>query len=617
MSQNNDKVAQYKLTWQYAWPYFKPYKGMLWVVLILSVMASAADPGLAGLASPFTEFFVLNPEKGREILWLVPVGIIVIFAWRGIFNFSSKYLLERLCIRVVRDMQVALYKHFMYLSLDHYERTTTGKMMSRTVNDVSRMNRVVPMSIDVLHNVFTLIFLAGVCFYQDPKLSAFAILAIPATVYPVQRISTAMKSYTKKGLSQVAEINSTMQETYSGAKVVKAFAMEDREVDKYADETNSLLKINFKFAAVKHMISPLIGFIAAFAIAPIAYYLVYNIDPELLSNDEAMREFFTKVSSFLIALALMYTPVRKLGTTAGQFTAAYGAMERIRETFERTSTVTEDEEAVEIPNMRESIVYEGVNFKYDKDYVLRDFNLEIKAGELVALVGESGSGKSTVVNLLPRFYDIQEGSIKIDGLDIRRATLRSLRMQIGVVTQETFLFNLTVAQNILYGSEGKGMDHVMAAAKVANAHDFITQLPKGYDTVIGERGVRLSGGEKQRLAIARALLKDPPILVLDEATSALDTTSEREVQKALDSLMRDRTTIAIAHRLSTIRHADKIVVIKDGRVVEQGTHVQLMGQDGEYRRLYEMQFFLGKHAVDHYADKEPDNGGLELEEEAQ
>ncbi len=599
-SRKKKDKPHFKETWKYVYPYFVRYRFSVYLVVVLSALASVADPSLAVLADPFTNLMLQRPEEARSVLWILPIFIIVLFLYRGVFTFLSKYLLGKLIVRVIRDIRVALYDHFMFLSLDHYERTSTGEMMARTVNDVARMQRVVPLSIDTFHNVFQLILLAGVCFYQQPYLSILALLAIPLTVYPTQRVGSAMKRYTKKGLRQVAELHSIMQETYAGAKVVKAFAREQKEVEKYAKENDRLLKIQFKYQAVKQLISPLLGVIASLGVAPVAYLGSVKIIEQAATDPDVIGKFV----SYLMALGLMYNPVRKLGSIFGEFNATYGAAERIQETFEKQSTVTEAPDAVPLPPMEKEIRYEDVSFRYKNDMVLKSFNLEARKGELVALVGESGAGKTTVVNLLPRFYDVTQGRITIDGTDIRDVTLNSLRMQIGVVTQETFLFNDTVANNIRYGSEEKRMEEIKAAARAANAHEFISRLPEGYDSLIGERGVRLSGGEKQRIAIARALLKDPPILILDEATSALDTSAEREVQKALDSLMKNRTTIAIAHRLSTIRHADKIVVIKRGEVVEQGTHNQLMDFAGEYKRLYEMQFFLGSYAEDHYGPDE-------------
>jgi subfamily B ATP-binding cassette protein MsbA len=597
---SRDKKSQFQQTWGVIRPYFQQYRKRLYFVIFLSLIASAFEPSIAVLIKPVFNAVVEKPEESLPWLWTVPLGIIVIFSLRGGFVFFAKYSLEKLVLRVVRDIQTALYEHFMFLSLAHYERTTTGEMMSRTINDTAYMNRIIPMTVDTISQTFQLFALIGVCFYMEPWLSILAMVVFPAALLPTQWVGTGMRRYTKKGLREVAVINSQMQETYSGTKVVKAFAMETREVDRYRETMYRLLGIQYKYAKVKNLISPLIGAMGAIGIAPIVYYALWRVCGEIRTNPGIVGT----LSAYVGAVALMYNPLRKLGETFGHLSSAYGAAERIRQTFEQQTTVTEAPDAVELGPMTRGIGYDHVSFKYQDEWVLRDFNLEANKGELIALVGVSGSGKTTVVNLLPRFYDATEGAVLIDGNDIRRATLKSLRLQIGVVTQETFLFNDTAANNILYGSEGKSREEVVAAAKAANAHDFILKLPNGYDTVIGERGVRLSGGERQRIAIARALLKDPPILLLDEATSALDTAAEREVQKALDLLMKNRTTIAIAHRLSTIRHADKIIVIKKGRVAEQGTHVELMARDGEYKRLYEMQFFLGEHATDHYGDRD-------------
>lgn len=590
--------GRFRNTWDYVMPYFKQYKSRLILVLVLSMFASLFEPGMAYLVKPTLNYLFDEPEIGKKFLWVLPLAIVVAFTYRGVLTFSYKYLLERLCLRVVRDIKTALYEHFMFLSMYHYQRTSTGEMMSRTVTDVGHMHRIVPNAVDSLHQGFQLIGLIAVCFYMEPVLSFLAFVSFPPTIYAVQAVSTRMKRYTKKGLVQTAAINSMMQETYAGSQVVKAFAMEGQEVKRYRKAVNKLLRIQFKYAAVKNLISPLLGIIASLPVAIIAYFAAARVMDQVMNNPDAMEN----LTSYIVAVGLMFNPVRKLGSITGHFSSAYGAAERIQETFEKQTTVKEAPDAIDIPPMQDRIRYENVSFCYEDEMVLQDFDLEAKKGELVALVGVSGAGKSTVVNLLPRFYDVTEGRITIDGTDIRKATLNSLRFQIGVVTQETFLFNETVADNIRYGAPERSFEEVESVAKAALAHDFITKLPQGYESVIGERGVRLSGGERQRIAIARALLKDPPILLLDEATSALDTAAEREVQKALEQLMKNRTTIAIAHRLSTITHANKIVVIENGRTVEWGTHRELMQKEGEYKRLYEMQFFLGEYATDHYGD---------------
>jgi len=586
LNQGPDKRDSLTKTWRYVFPYFKRYKKRLALLLVLSLAASVFEPGLAFLAKPVVRYLVGDPEGGKRILWLIPVGIIVLFVLREVLTFAHLFLMECLSIRVVSNIQVALYRHYMFLSLEHYERTTTGEMMSRTTQDIGQMQSIVPLVLSALQQVFKLAGLAAVCFIREPLLSVFTMLTFPPIVFLTQRISMRMKNYTKQGLAQAARIFSFVQETYAGAKVVKAFAREEEEIRRFSRTINDFLGLQFRYVAAKQIISPMVGAIAACGLAAIAYFLCRRV----LYAGTGAAESASSVVSYVMALALMYEPVRKLGQTSGLFTSAQGAAERIWETFEKQSRVCEAPGAVELPAMKGVIRYENVSFRYNQDWVLKDLSFDARQGELVALVGSSGVGKTTIVNLLPRFYDVTNGSITIDGVDIRAVTFRSLRLQMGIVTQDTFLFNDSVFNNILYGSEGKTPEAVMAAAQAAYAVDFIRRLPKGYDTIIGERGATLSGGERQRIAIARALLKDPPILILDEATSSLDTASEREVQKALDAFMANRTTIVIAHRLSTIRHADKILVIRDGRVAEQGTHEELMAGNGGYKKLYEMQF---------------------------
>jgi subfamily B ATP-binding cassette protein MsbA len=490
---------------------------------------------------------------------------------------------------VVQDIRIGLYDHFIHLSVDHYDKMSTGEMMSRTQNDVSRMQQVIPLVIDLTQQIVKITALLAVAFYMEWRLTLIALTIGPLTIFPIMQIGYRMKRLTKKGLVELAVLNVIAQETYSGGRVVKAFNMEEKEVDHYTKSNRSLLGIAYRYAKYKYMVKPLTNIIA---IIPMALILYLGVS--LLHEDFSNAAEFI---AFIAAVGLMSVPVSHFGEINAGFQTAIGAAERIRETFERKSNVVEPPDAFDIGFLENEIRYEGVSFKYEDEWVLNDFNLTARKGELVALVGPSGAGKSTVINLLPRFYDPIGGSIAIDGVDIRQATFKSLRGQIGIVTQETFLFNDTVENNIKYGSEERTHEEVEEAAKAAHAHDFIMQFPDGYDTMIGERGVRLSGGERQRIAIARALVKNPPILILDEATSSLDTEAEREVQMALDVLMKNRTTIAIAHRLSTVRHADRIIVLGQGGVVEQGRHQELMDKGGAYRKLYEMQFFLGEYGA--------------------
>ena len=566
----------------YVLPYFKPYTKYLVLVAFLSVLSNAFEPSLAVSVKFFFKYIFQ-----QKIYWLAsvaPLGLILLFLLRESTTFLYEYNREKLSLRVIQDLQVAVYDHFMHLSLDHFDRMDTGEMMSRTVRDVSNMQSTVPLIIDLGKHLVKFIALAGVCVSMQPALAGITFLVFPLTAYPVVQIGARMKKYTKRGLAQAAKINVHMKETYSGAMVVKAFAQEEEEVKRYWDKMKKMLKIQFKYARAKALQGPVTNLIAILGVA-----FVFGLACKWAIAGKISQDNFM---AFFTSLGLMIVPLRDLAKIQGKIQTAYGAIERVIETLEKEATVKEDPNAIELDGFENEIRYENVYFRYEDEWVLKGFNMTAKKGELVALVGPSGAGKTTVVNLLPRFYEVSKGRITIDGIDIRKIKIKSLRKHIGIVTQETFLFNDTVENNIKYGSPEKTREEVIEAAKAANAHDFIMKLPNGYDTVIGERGVRLSGGERQRIAIARALIKNPPILLLDEATSSLDTESEREVQKALDNLMKNRTTIAIAHRLSTIRNADKIIVISDGEIVEQGTHEELISCFGLYRKLYNMQFLI-------------------------
>ena len=585
--------SQLKRTLSYVYPYFRRYRRGFLLMVVLMLLASPFEPVAAFGAKYFVDYAQKEPRLA--LIALLTLSIPGLFLLRESTDFLYKYQRERVCQRVVQDIRIGIYGHFIHLSLDHFDRGTTGEMISRTTNDVGRMQSAVPLLVELIRQLLKLAGLIGVCVYRDPWLTLAALMVIPTTIGPIIRIGTAMKRYTKKGLSRVADLTDHLQETYSGAKVVKAFNMEGEEVARFGAINLRLLKLVMTYERTKLLISPITNMIGSFGIAVIFFIGCLR----LATGDTEVGDFV----SYLMAIGFMYGPIRQIGDINGNLQTAYGAAERILETLEKESTVVEAPGASALPPFQREIRFENVSFRYLDEYVLRDFNLIANQGELIALVGVSGSGKTTVVNLLPRFYDLQEGRITVDGVDIREASLQSLRRQIGVVTQETFLFNDTVANNIKYGSPERTQAEVEEAAKAANAHDFIVKLPQGYNTGIGERGVRLSGGQRQRLAIARALLKNPPILILDEATSALDTEAEREVQKALDLLMQRRTTFAIAHRLSTIRRADKILVMEDGRVVEQGTHEDLISREGVYKRLYDMQFFLGEYETDGQAQR--------------
>jgi len=594
----------------YVIPYFRPYKRSVILVAVLAFFSTLFDPSLVVSIKLFMQWVAIQEHPDPRWAIAAPLFMVYLMLFRETTTFLYEYNREKLSLRVVQDLQCAVYNHFVHLSVDHYDKMSTGEMMSRTVRDVSRMQDTVPMVIDFSKHLLKFLSLAICCILMQPALTLISFVALPLTALAAVRIGNLMKTYTKKGLKQAAVINIQMQETYSGARIVKAFAQEDAEVKRYWDKMLKMLKIQFKYSRSKYLQGPAANLISSLGVALVMgiaiYWTLQKVNvisyagwffslfgfPVHQTVELAPRLSWPNFWAFFTALGLMINPIRDLARVQGNFQTTYGSIERTIEVFEKEATVKEKPNAIELEPMSKEIRYENVYFKYEDQWALKDFSFVAKKGELVALVGPSGSGKTTVVNLLPRFYDVSKGKITIDGIDIRDVTLKSLRSQIGIVTQETFLFNDTVENNIKYGSPEKNLDQIIEAAKAANAHEFILGLPQGYQTIIGERGVRLSGGEKQRIAIARALLKNPPILLLDEATSSLDTEAEREVQKALDVLMKNRTTIAIAHRLSTIRNANLILVISNGEIVEQGTHDELIQKQGLYRKLYEMQFLI-------------------------
>ena len=549
--------------------------------MVCMVFVSAATAGSAFLVKPVLDevFF----KKDLAMLKLIPLAIIGIFILKGIFDYGQAYLMSYVGQKIIADLREKIYNHVQSLSLSFFTKNPTGTLMSRILNDVGMVQGAVTDAVTgLLKDVFTLIGLVGVIFYRDWRLALIAMVVFPLAVVPIVKFGRKLRGYSTRSQSAMAELTTILLETIMGTRIVKAFNMEDYERNRFAKENRRLFGIQIKSTRVRSISHPLMEFLGGLGIAFIVFYGGYNV----VQGISTPGTFF----SFLAALLMLYEPVKRLSGVNNTVQQGLAAAARIFEVLDTSPEIQSKPGAKALPSVSRGIEYRDVSFKYEEDWVIRNVNLNIRAGEMVAFVGASGGGKTTLVNLLPRFYDVTEGEILIDGVDIRETQVESLRSMIGIVTQQTFLFNDTVRNNIAYGKMGQPFEEVVKAAQAAYADGFVQNLPKGYDTIIGEQGVKVSGGERQRISIARAVLKNAPILILDEATSSLDSESEIEVQKALEYLMVGRTTLVIAHRLSTIRKADRIVVLSGGQIVEEGSHEELLAMDGEYNKLYLLQF---------------------------
>jgi subfamily B ATP-binding cassette protein MsbA len=530
----------------------------------------------------------LNSLDRLQLLYLVVMILVISFALKEIFTVMHAFLINKLSLGVVRDVKNKLYEKLLGLSLSFYSENKAGTLVSRITYDAGVIQNSISEGLNdlILQSVqlgvlFTFLLIITFSFKIPLFLIAIALLVIPVIIYPIVRIGKRLRKISTMAQEKMADINAILFETFSGIRIVKAFSMEKYEVDKFGRQNQSFFKIMLKSVKRIIAVSPLTEFVSVVC----ASLIVLMGGKAVIEESLDPGAFF----AFLACLLQMIRPFNRLSRVHSINQQALAAATRIFNILDTSPAVVETKHAVDIEPFKEEIIFEEVWFRYEDKDVLKGINLRVKRGEVLALVGPSGVGKTTLVNLLPRFYDPTKGKILFDGRDIKKATLKSLRSQIGIVTQETILFNDTVKANIGYGSVAN-QKKIEEAAKIANAHDFIMNLPLGYETVVGDRGFKLSGGEKQRLAIARAILKNPPILILDEATSQLDTRSELMVQKAINNLIRGRTVFVIAHRLSTIRDADRIIVIDEGRIVEEGTHQQLMEKSGLYKRLHEMQF---------------------------
>jgi len=562
--------------------YIKPYMHRLIFAMFCTIMAAAGNLYIPWIIKDMIDE-VLADKNGTMLNWIA-ASIIAIFVVRGLFWYGQNYLMSYVGQSVIIDIRAAVFKKLQRLSVSFYDKNKTGTIMSYVTNDVNALqSAMVENTIEMITEGFILIGSVVAMIYLDWRLTLFTVCTFPVILWFMEFFGKKIRKTGGRIQECTADITSVLQESVASARVIKSFVREDYEVDRFDVENRANFRANMKNAQLMATLTPVVELVAAIGVTMIIWYGGNNVINGTITAGSLV--------AFLTYAANISNPIKRLTRVIGNIQKALAAAQRVFMIIDMPEEIAESRDAKQLPEVSGKVEFQNVSFAYDdKGNVITDLSFSVKPGEVIAIVGPSGAGKSTIANLLPRFYDVNKGDIKIDGHSVREVTLDSLREQVGIVPQETMLFNGSVYNNILYGRLDATKEEIEAAAKAANAHDFIMQLTDGYETKLGDRGVNLSGGQRQRIAIARAILKNPRILILDEATSALDTESERVVQEALDRLMVGRTSFVIAHRLSTVKNADKILVLEKGNLVESGTHDELLALDGLYAHLYKIQY---------------------------
>ena len=559
------------------------HKVTVFLAVLCMGLVAAATAASAWLLEPVID--KIFAEKNQDMLWPIGLAVLATFAVKGAANYGQAVLMSVVGQRILTDMQIRLYAHLMRMDIAFFHANSTGRLISRFTNDINSMRMAVSNALTSFgKDSLSLIFLVGVMFEKEWRLALIAFLVLPAAVIPIARLGKRMRKVSANTQVQMGAFMTILEQTFQGIRHVKAYGMADYEKKRVTGLANDIYNLIIKASRTRAMSSPIMETLAGAAITLVIVYGGYRV----IEGGTTQGQFF----AFIAAALMAYEPAKRLANLNTNLQEGLAGADRLFRVLDEEPTIVNAPDAKDLTVIGGAIALKDVHFSYDTAdrSALQGVTLMVEAGKTAALVGPSGAGKSTVLNLIPRFYDVDRGTIAIDGQDIAQVTLESLRKNLALVSQEITLFDDTVRANIAYGREDATEEDIFEAAKNAAAHDFILELPHGYDTIVGEQGVKLSGGQRQRLAIARAMLKNAPILLLDEATSALDTESERKVQSALNKLMENRTTLVIAHRLSTVVDADIIYVVDEGRILEQGTHAELLALNGAYAKLYALQF---------------------------